>query len=66
MAIKVTNLFTGRESVYDGIDDFRKDAKESYDPSLTRLVDMMSDAYANGLRMDTYEWLIGIRLEEVA
>lgn len=63
-AIKVTNLFTGKTTAYEGIDAFRKDAKDHYDVSVAGLIDTMSDAYADGRPTFTYEWMLGVRIED--
>lgn len=64
-AVKVTNLFTKEETTYDNIESFRQEAKRACDASLVGLIDMMSDAYADGRAIGTYEWLLGVRLDEV-
>ena len=63
-AIKVTYLFTGRTTAYESVDAFRKDAKEHYDVSVAGLIDTMSDAYANGRTTNTYEWMLGVKIED--
>ena len=57
--IRVTNKFTGKATAYEGIEDFRAQAKEEADRSLTRLIDMLADAYSEGRSTSTYEWLLG-------
>lgn len=64
--VRITNLFTGEETTYDDTEALRDGAKESCDKSMGRLIDMMVDAYADGCRTDTYEWLLGVRLSAVA
>lgn len=63
--VKVTNLFTREEKTYDDIEAFRIGMKETCDPSMARLIDMMGDAYAEGRSTDTYEWMLGMKLETV-
>lgn len=65
-AIKVTNLFTGTTTDYDGVDTFRRDAKAYYDASVAGLIDTMSDAYTAGRPTATYEWVLGVRIEDAA
>lgn len=62
-AIKVTNRFTGNTSVYDGVETFRRDAKDScYDISLKGIIDLIADAYAEGRTTKTYEWMLGVAI----
>lgn len=63
--VKVTNLFTHKETVYADVEAFRIGMKETCDPSMARLIDMMGDAYAEGRSTDTYEWMLGMKLETV-
>lgn len=64
--LKVTNLFTGKETTYTNINGFRKDAKAYYDVSVAGLIDTMSDAYENGRPTATYEWMLGVKFDKVA
>ena len=62
--IRLTNLFTGKETTYGDIEELRNGAKGSCDASMERLIDMMVDAYADGRKIDTYEWILGVKLSE--
>lgn len=65
-AIKVTNVFTGVETIYDGVDALREDAASIlHDGSATGLVNMLADAYAQGRPTGTYEWLLGVKVADV-
>lgn len=62
-AIRVTNLFTGKTTTYKDVRAFYNEV-ENRDKELAGIVGMLSDAYATGRSISTYEWLLGIKVEE--
>lgn len=62
-AIRVTNLFTGKTVIYEDAEAFRKDA-ERRDRDLSGIAGMLAKARDEGRSTDTYEWLLGVRVED--
>lgn len=61
-AIRVTNVFTGKTHLYDGIEEFQEGSKSAMGTDVTGIASLLADAYCNGRSIETYEWLLGIKV----